>query len=249
MLQSQFNYSDYIVYVDESGDHGLVSIDPQHPVFVLAFCIFHKESYCREVVPLFQQLKFQFFGHDSIVLHSHGIRKQKGDFVVLCDHGLRIKFLEAISRTIDTIPFTLIATVIDKQKLYLKYQDPVNPYDIAMQFCMERTYFFLKSKDQHQKLTHIVIEKRGNKEDQDLELACRRIVQGQNGHNKNLQLEAIFADKKHNSIGLQIADLVAYPIGSEQIRPKNNPAYDVIKKKFYCRENGDFKGYGLKLFP
>jgi hypothetical protein len=29
--------SDYIVYVDESGDHGLVSVDPEYPVFVLAF--------------------------------------------------------------------------------------------------------------------------------------------------------------------------------------------------------------------
>jgi hypothetical protein len=31
--------SDYIIYVDESGDHSLTSIDPQFPVFTLAFCI------------------------------------------------------------------------------------------------------------------------------------------------------------------------------------------------------------------
>ena len=30
-------FSEYIVYVDESGDHGLVSIDPQYPVFALSF--------------------------------------------------------------------------------------------------------------------------------------------------------------------------------------------------------------------
>ena len=29
-------YSDYIVYVDESGDHGLKTIDENYPVFVLA---------------------------------------------------------------------------------------------------------------------------------------------------------------------------------------------------------------------
>ena len=39
------NHSEYIVYVDESGDHGLVSIDPTYPLFVLAFCIFHKPTY------------------------------------------------------------------------------------------------------------------------------------------------------------------------------------------------------------
>lgn len=36
------SFSDYIVFVDESGDHGLVSIDPEYPIFVLGFCIFNK---------------------------------------------------------------------------------------------------------------------------------------------------------------------------------------------------------------
>ncbi|MDR2189439.1 MAG: DUF3800 domain-containing protein [Azonexus sp.] len=39
------NWSDTIIYVDESGDHSLESIDPEYPVFVLAFCIFRKDEY------------------------------------------------------------------------------------------------------------------------------------------------------------------------------------------------------------
>ena len=35
---------DSIAYVDESGDHGLKNIDPQHPVFTLAFCIVEKTA-------------------------------------------------------------------------------------------------------------------------------------------------------------------------------------------------------------
>ena len=35
-------FSDYIVYVDESGDHSLINIDANYPVFVLAFGVFHK---------------------------------------------------------------------------------------------------------------------------------------------------------------------------------------------------------------
>jgi len=31
----RLNYSDYVIYVDESGDHGLVNINPQYPVFAL----------------------------------------------------------------------------------------------------------------------------------------------------------------------------------------------------------------------
>ena len=32
-------FSDFIVFVDESGDHSLEVINPDYPVFVLAFCI------------------------------------------------------------------------------------------------------------------------------------------------------------------------------------------------------------------
>lgn len=45
-------FSKYIVYVDESGDHGLRNIDENYPLFVLAFCIFHKRHYSEHVVSL-----------------------------------------------------------------------------------------------------------------------------------------------------------------------------------------------------
>ncbi|MFT5226556.1 MAG: hypothetical protein ACI8XX_002318 [Polaribacter sp.] len=53
------NFSDYIVYVDESGDHGLKTIDPNYPVFVLVFCIFHKSHFIEKIVPAIQGFKFK----------------------------------------------------------------------------------------------------------------------------------------------------------------------------------------------
>jgi len=44
-------FGDYIVYVDESGDHGLVTMDPHYPIFVLAFCLFDKRTFAESVVP------------------------------------------------------------------------------------------------------------------------------------------------------------------------------------------------------
>jgi len=44
-------FSDYIIYVDESGDHSLESIDPDYPIFVLSFCIFKKSKYTSISVP------------------------------------------------------------------------------------------------------------------------------------------------------------------------------------------------------
>ena len=54
------DFSDYIVYVDESGDHGLQRIDPNFPVFGLSFCIFKKADYTEQIVPAVQDLKFRY---------------------------------------------------------------------------------------------------------------------------------------------------------------------------------------------
>lgn len=74
------DFSDYIIYVDESGDHSLSSIDPQHPIFCLSFCVFHKDVYVAQLTPALRRLKFSIFGHDMVVLHEHDIRKKKGAF-------------------------------------------------------------------------------------------------------------------------------------------------------------------------
>lgn len=55
-------FSDYLVFVDESGDHNLVHIDPQFPVFVLLFAIIRKDDYVNRVCPNLQRFKFEFWG-------------------------------------------------------------------------------------------------------------------------------------------------------------------------------------------
>ncbi|WP_141703654.1 DUF3800 domain-containing protein, partial [Methylobrevis pamukkalensis] len=80
-------------------------------------------------------------------------------------------------------------------------------------------------------------ERRGDKEDRDLELAFRRIVSGANAPRKPLtNLDVVFVDKKANSAGLQIADLTARPIGIHYLRPQQeNRAYEIIEKKLVGR--------------
>ncbi len=51
-------------------------IDPQFPVFALTFCVMKKTDYISEIVPAVQRFKFDFYGHDAIVLHERDIRKQ-----------------------------------------------------------------------------------------------------------------------------------------------------------------------------
>eukprot|EP01136_Pigoraptor_vietnamica_P038056 Opistho-1_new@106843 len=110
------NYSEYIVFIDESGDHGLTNINPDHPVFALAFCVVEKAKYIEKIVPAFQRFKFDFWGHDSIVLHGHEIRKATGDFNILLNPNTRASFIDRVTQLIGDAEFTLIAAVIDKAK-------------------------------------------------------------------------------------------------------------------------------------
>ena len=64
-LPAPTNFGDYLVFVDESGDHGLASVDPGYPIFVLAFCLFAKSDYVERTGPALQRLKFWFWGHDA----------------------------------------------------------------------------------------------------------------------------------------------------------------------------------------
>src|SRR5436305_10126133 len=161
-------HSDYIVYVDESGDHGLVSIDPQYPVFVLAFCIFHKEEYRLTASPALQALKFQHFGHDMVIFHEREIRKATGPFKFLVDTGRRERFMQDMNRLIASAPLTLVGSVIQKERLRARYASPPNPYHIALAFGLERVASFLKAQGQGGRQTHLVFECRGKSEDQQL---------------------------------------------------------------------------------
>ena len=124
-----------------------------------------------------------------------------------------------------------------------------------MGFCLEPLYEFLQEKHQHGKKTHVVVECRGKKEDNELELEFRRICDGANRLSRQLPFDVLFADKRTMSSGLQLADLVARPIGLSVFKPEQpNKAFEVLKRKFYCdggRETvgSGYEGMGLKIYP
>jgi hypothetical protein len=243
-------FRDYIVYVDESGDHGLDTMDPTYPVFVLAFCIFEKQEYISSAVPRLQSLKFQHFGHDMVVMHESEIRKAKGNFAFLVNAANRGQFMDDLSTLVEECQFTLIATAIRKDKLKDAYARRGNPYHIAMKFGLERVAKLLAARRQASRITYVVVEKRGLKEDNELELEFRRICDGANYRGETLPLRLVFADKRVNSCGLQIADLVARPIGRHVINETQpNRAFEILKAKFDKSPTGNYRGYGLKCFP
>ena len=243
-------FSDYVIFVDESGDQNIKTVNPQYPVFVLVFCIFQKADYANSIVPKVEKFKFNHFGHDAVVLHERKLRKQEKPFVFLQNFDKRTAFMNELSCLINDVKFTIVATAIEKFKLLETYIKPANPYELAIKYCLERAYEFLRDRQQHDHITHIVVERRGTKEDNELELAFRRICDGSNIFRTKFNFEIVFADKKINSTGLQLADLTARPIGLKVIRPaQENRTWNIIERKLRKNFEGGIKGWGLQVFP
>lgn len=143
------NFSDYIVYLDESGSPSIEADRQDFPVFVLACVCIEKAHYMNEIVPKLQALKFKYFGHDQTVFHERDIRRQSGDFVALRgDSALRQNFLSDVTSLIEAFDFDLAAAVIDKAKLVERYPSPMSPYELSLLLTMEHLALTLRDRGQ-----------------------------------------------------------------------------------------------------
>jgi hypothetical protein len=104
-----------VLYVDESGTHEMDKIDPAFPVLTLAGCAFNAVDYAVFENAL-HDFKARVLGDPSANIHSRDIRKWEGGFA----HILRPADREHV------------ATV--------QYKSPEPPYDLAVEFLIERFY-------------------------------------------------------------------------------------------------------------
>lgn len=216
---------------------------------MLAFCIFRIDHYVDHVVPTMQRLKFDYFGHDMVVLHERDIRRELPPFNLLLNSDVRSRFLTR-DELITSSRFGIVATVIRKYDFRERRGTQMSPYEVALEFGLERVFLQLQDRGQVGRKTFVVFEGRGRNEDKELELAFRRILDTTKYVGLAQTLEFLCVEKKINSSGLQIADLVARPIGIHDLRPKQpNHAWSVLEKKLVRSRDGRLKGYGLKIYP
>lgn len=236
-------FSDFIVYVDESGDHGPTNKD--FPAFALAFCIFEKAAYAEHVTSALTKLKFKWFGHDNVVLHERNIRKKHAPFQFLNRESAHTEFMADLSDIVERAAFTVVATVLRKERLPSHWE----PYATAMQYGLERVARFLDDNAQHGKRTHVVFEQRGKVEDSALELSFRRIEKQLNSMCQG-ELEILFAPKAAMHAGLELSDLIARPIANAVLHPtQSNRSLETIRSKLRRSKQGRVDGFGLKVFP
>ena len=202
-----------------------------------------------------QKFKFKHFGHDQINLHESDIRKRKYPFNFFTSEKHHSDFLDELTQIVRETKFILIDCVIDKRNVPPREAESSNAYQIALRHCLETLFDFLSEKSEHDKLTYVVVEGIGKKEDQELELEFRRICDGQNRHRHRYPFDVILIDKTRLSTGLQLADLVARPVALNVIdETQRNRAFEVLEKKFHCRDGRrtigqNYRGWGLKVYP
>ena len=243
-------FSDYVVFVDESGDHSLTEINPVYPRFVLAFCIYPVDEYVLRVVPAVERMKFDFFGHDMVVLHEREIRKSLPPFDLLRVPHVRDSFMGRLEELIAKPRFGIVATAIRKNEFKQRVGADVSPYHVALEFGLERVFLQLQDRGQVGRRVFVIFESRGKDEDRELELEFRRIMDRTNMRGMPQTLNFLCVSKQVNSPGLQVADLVARPIGIHDLRPNQpNRAWEILRDKVVRSPEGEMYGYGLKVYP
>lgn len=215
-MTSMRDNKEFHFFMDETGDHGLSFVDESFPIFLLAGCLFESAEY-EKITKEINAFKKEFFNTIEVVLHSRDIRKCDGTFQILFNLELKKKFYERLNAIISGANFTAIAVAIDKKKHVEKYGKLANnPYTICLSYILERLVF---CTDQNSTVStvSITIEKRGKKEDKQLLAHYNRVIDRGTYHVNADRFKQRIVDfkmtaKRDNNVGLQIADLCAYPI-------------------------------------
>lgn len=242
----------YYIFIDESGDHGLVNIDENFPVFVLCGVVFSENNYNNFIQNL-NEFKMKYFNSSKVILHSRDIRKCNNEFSILFDLNLKESFYKDLNLIIQTSKFVIISSIIDKKNIIKTYGKLVaDIYELSLSFILERTVFSFDSNNETNIQLKIILESRGRKEDEQLRIHFQKLlsrgtsfIEPTRFKKYNITIE--FKSKILNDEGLQLADLMAYPIARDYLNPTGvNESYKIVENKYYRK--GD-KIFGRKVFP
>lgn len=237
-----------LVFIDEAGDHSLDPVDHDFPVFVLVFVLCEQDEYTDVLLPAFTRFKLKHLGHDGVILHSRDVRKALGEFAFLQVPAKREAFYAELNELMSRAIFQLIAVAIRKQSQKDRYgKECRNPYEVALEFGMERLKSYLDEIGQKQ--VTLLAEARGKNEDDALRLAFLQLLRHGSRYQdfKSIEFDLKFVSKKANVLGHQIADLCAYPIARHVIDPnKSHLAFEIVRTKFVDRPGWK---HGFKIFP
>ncbi|HED37588.1 MAG TPA: DUF3800 domain-containing protein [Ignavibacteria bacterium] len=236
----------YYLFIDETGDHSLSNVDQNFPIFMIGGVLISEKEY-KVFQEKINDFKNTFFGTKEIILHSRDIRKINPPFQILFDLKIKERFYKELDDIIEKTDFVVNPVAILKNEHIKKYGKVAdNPYTMSLNFIIERTVFDCDELEGCSEV-EMVIEKRGKKEDAGLLDVYQKIRTRGTGYVSSERIIRLFSkidfkNKMDNDEGLQLSDLISYPIARKILYSKNiNPAYDILKSKIRKK--------GWKIFP
>ncbi len=247
--------SKYYLFIDECGDHNLAKYDPGFPVFTLCGILVSQHN-LRLLSKAFEDLKIDIFGSKEVVIHSVDIRKWRGPFSILVDGSLRKRFFSGIESILSQNEiYTIVSCTILKEQLskFCVRGEEEDVYGLSLSYLIERSIFYVdNTKSDETPEISIIVERRGKKEDNKLLNYYNGL---RNRGTKWVTAERLrsriggfgFKNKKDNIIGLQIADLIAYPVTIHLLYPERyNPSYEAVRHNIF-QDSGVL--LGQKIIP
>ena len=246
--------NDDYLFLDESGTASLKNVDPEFPVLALTGLLISAADY-QILIDRINSLKQKYFPGKTVVLHRRDMRKYENGFEIFFDDNVKRKFYNDLNTILAESNYELISAVIDKARYIATFGKLVgDPYQIALTSILERT--LLRVEALPQVLVHIYIESRGKKEDKIVMERYNTLLHRGSQDAAPERFLAHFDDnialrkKSDLEIGIEIADLCAYPIARYVLNnDQANPAFDVIRPKMKHNNSGNVIGFGVWLFP
>ena len=202
----------HLVYVDESGSPSSLRTDPNYPIFVMAACIFDPDVYAARLLPAVGALKIRHLGSDSPVLHESEIRKRLGIFNFKGDVQARTAFIEGLSSVVQDCVPRVVAAVVG-------HSDLERDVDLAALQALWDGF-----REHSAGPSHWIFERRGKREDAAVSRAFEVLSLSGATHE--------FVAKGRGLAGLEMADMLARPIGLSVLRPsQSNRALEGLRKR------------------
>lgn len=243
----------YYMYVDECGDQNLSNFEVTFPIFTLCGVIV-SESQRIALEEKVNEMKRRFWGTTGVIFHSRDIRKCEKAFVTLFDLEVKQKFYNEINSILgEAGAYTVVTCSILKEEYIRQFGRFNDVYGQSLSLLVERAIFYLDDLNTEGDIDlQIIAEMRGKREDKNL-LSYYNQLRDKGTYwitPERLQSHVRrfdFVAKRDNVIGLQIADLIAYPITRHILEPEIlNPSFNVLEKNIYCSEG---KRLGMKVIP
>ena len=262
----------YRIYIDEVGTATMSNLDNFDNRYLSLTGIIVNINYMNNVIaPVMEEWKRKYFpnnkNNNPVIFHRKELINKRFPFDTLSDKKTEEEFNKDFLRCLSDWNYEVVTILIDKKEHSNKYSVwQYEPYHFCFRVLLERYYYFLcrnKSKGD------VMIEARGGNEDMKLKKSFERILKGSDddktiAYVKSNQFRELFTSvelklkrKSFNDLGLQLADLIAYPsrqnifkifnIDIKQKKTFNDKIIEILDTKYSRTAKGEIIGAGIKF--